>query len=161
MSRSKRLVVRDSAILFCLIAGLLTFGLTGCSASGHTNTSSAETDFMPKLSEEQDVTGPIQLAESGEAMFTADTKVTDVINAPAFGDYGRLLFPVDRSVRDDLTLGDVGDILTWYSFVDPDRTVEIANYLKEHAASGEQIFYAICHYQCVRPDLSSRRADGL
>lgn len=262
-------MVRDSAILFLLTAGLLTFGLTGCSASGHTDMSSAEPDFVPKLSEEQDVmcsiritagdavlegvlydnptargfaemlpltgdmwdaapgfargfdlpeqiaekgtpgyeyelgslaywddgpsialiykasrretvvsvvpigkitsdvsvleeygknitvelaedmeaddgdAGSVGMTEGGEAMFTADTKVTDVINDPAFGDYGRLLFPVDRSVRDDLTLGDVGDILTWYSFVDPDRTVEIANYLKEHAASGEQIFYDI------------------
>lgn len=130
-------------IVLVLTAGLLTFGMTGCSASGYTDPSSAEPDFVPKLSEEQDVMESVRTTESGEAMFTADTKVTDVINDPAFGNYGRLLFPVDRSVSDDLMLGDVGDILTWYSYVDPDRTVEIANYLKQHAASGEQIFYDI------------------
>lgn len=269
-------MVRNSAILFFLTAGLLAFGMTGCSASGHTDTSSAEEDFTPKLSEKPDVMCSIRItagdvvldgvlydnptaqgfaemlpltvelwdaasgfarafdlpeqivekgtpgyqyelgslaywddgpsialiyeasrretvvpvvpigkitsdvsvfeeyggsitvelaedadagseetangadivesagmAESGEAMFTVDTKVLDVINDPAFGDYGRLIFSADRSVSDDLTLGNVGDILTWYSYVDPDRTVEIANYLKEHAALGEQIFYDI------------------
>ncbi len=83
------------------------------------------------------------VAEGGEAVFTADTRVWDVINDPAFGDYGRLIFPADKSISDSLTLGDVGNILTWYSYVSPDRTVEIANYLKEHAVSGEQIFYDI------------------
>lgn len=78
-----------------------------------------------------------------ETVFTADTKVWDVINDPAFGDYGRLIFPADKSISDNLTLGDVGNILTWYSYVSPDRTVEIANYLREQAVSGEQIFYDI------------------
>lgn len=37
----------------------------------------------------------------------------------------------------------MGDILIWYNNVNPDRTVEIANYLKDQASSGEQIFYDI------------------
>ena len=40
-------------------------------------------------------------------------------------------------------MGGVENILTWYSYVSPDRTVEIVNYLREQAASGEQIFYDI------------------
>ena len=80
------------------------------------------------------------VAGGNETVFTADTKVWDVIHDPVFGDYGRLIFPADRSISDSLTLGDVGNILTWYSYVSPDRTVEIANYLREQAASGEQIF---------------------
>ena len=39
------------------------------------------------------------------------------------------------------TLG--GLSLTWYSRIDPDKTVEIANTLKTKAASGEQVFYDI------------------
>lgn len=85
----------------------------------------------------------VRTAESGEAVFTADTNVWDVINDPAFEGYGRLIFPADKSISDSLTLKDVGNILTWYSYVSSDRTVEIANYLKEHANSGEQIFYDI------------------
>src|SRR5699024_3570918 len=46
-------------------------------------------------------------------------------------------------IDEDLTLRDVGDILTWYNNVNPNRTVEIVNYLRERAQSGEQIFYDI------------------
>lgn len=84
-----------------------------------------------------------KVLEGGETVFAADTNVWDVINDPVFGDYGRLIFPADKSISDSLTLGDVGSILTWYSYVNPDRTVEIANFLHGHAASGEQIFYDI------------------
>ena len=66
-----------------------------------------------------------------------------MINDPAFGDYGRLIFPADRTIDDDLTLQDVGEILTWYNNVNPERTVAIANELRKQAASGEQIFYDI------------------
>ena len=72
-----------------------------------------------------------------------ETKVEDVINDPAFGDYGRLIFPADRTIDDDLTLQDVGEILTWYNNVNLERTVAIANELRKQAASGEQIFYDI------------------
>lgn len=134
--------------LSILTVGLVAFGMTGCAASGHAGSASAQT--VEELETDPNVNGTGKTETAGntgmagdEAMFTADTKVWDVIHDPAFGEYGRLLFPADRSIRDDLTLGNVGDILTWYSYVNPDRTVEIANYLKEHAASGEQIFYDI------------------
>ena len=75
--------------------------------------------------------------------YTKSTKVVDVINDPVFEEYGRLIFPVDQRIDDDLKLHDVDDILIWYNNVNPDKTVEIANYLKTQAASGEQIFYDI------------------
>ena len=74
-------------------------------------------------------------------VFTTDTAITDVINDPAFGDYGRLIFPVDSGYYSGRTLGDLR--LTWYSNIDPDKTVEIANYMKAHAQAGETIFYDI------------------
>lgn len=74
---------------------------------------------------------------------TEDTLVRDVINNPVFGSYGRLLFPVHRNISDTLTLGNVGDILTWYHNVRPEKTVEIVNTLMERAASGEIVFYDI------------------
>lgn len=134
--------------LSILTVGLVAFGMTGCAASGHAGLASAQTAEELETDPNGNGTGKTKTAGNtgmagDEAMFTADTKVWDVIHDPAFGEYGRLLFPADRSIRDDLTLGNVGDILTWYSYVNPDRTVEIANYLKEHAALGEQIFYDI------------------
>ncbi len=74
---------------------------------------------------------------------TGETRVQDVISNPVFGDYGRLLFPVDRAISDNLTLADVGDILVWYNDVNPDKTVEIVNFLGERAAAGDTVFYDI------------------
>lgn len=75
--------------------------------------------------------------------YTADTKVKDVINDPVFGDYGRLIFPVDMTIDDNLKLRNVKQILPWYSEVNPERTVEIVNYMKDQAEAGNQIFYDI------------------
>jgi hypothetical protein len=73
--------------------------------------------------------------------FTADTRIEDVIRDPAFGNFGRLLFPADKGYYGGDTLGKLS--LTWYSSINPDRTVEIVNYLKERTESGDTIFYDI------------------
>ena len=73
--------------------------------------------------------------------YTATTAIYDVMNDPGFGDYGRLIFPVDNWYYSGDTLGDLQ--LTYYSNIDPDETVAITNYMKEHAAAGDTIFYDI------------------
>ncbi len=73
--------------------------------------------------------------------FTADTAISDVINDPTFGEYGQLIFPVDSEYYSGKTLGDLS--LTWYSNIDPNKTVEIVNYMKSHVQAGETIFYDI------------------
>lgn len=73
--------------------------------------------------------------------YTVDTAISDVINDPVFGDYGRLVFPVDDWYYSGNTLGDLH--LTYYSNIDPNETVEITNYMKEHAVAGNSIFYDI------------------
>lgn len=77
------------------------------------------------------------------AIFNADTKVLDVINDPVFEDYGRLMFPINKEISRDMTLKEAGRIMPRCSFVNPKRTVEIINSLKERAESGAQIFYDI------------------
>ena len=74
---------------------------------------------------------------------THDTLVRDVMDDPVFEDYGRLLFPVDLTIPQDMTLEDVGDLLIWYHDVNPDKTVEIVNTLGEWAAAGDTVFYDI------------------
>lgn len=109
-------------------------------------TISVEVEEMEDIGdlEKEETEGSAEMTgQRNGAAFTADTKVWDVINDPAFEGYGRLLFPADKNINDDLTLGDVGNILTWYSYVNPDRTVAVVNELRERAASGEQIFYDI------------------
>lgn len=75
------------------------------------------------------------------ANYTLNTRIDDVISDPAFGDYGRLIFPVDDWYYSGDTLGNLS--MTWYSHIDPNKTVEICNYLKSRAAGGERIFYDI------------------
>lgn len=64
--------------------------------------------------------------------FTVKTKVKEVINDPTFKGYGRLIFPVDIKIEDDLTLQNIEEILPWYSEINPKRTVEIINYMKNN-----------------------------
>lgn len=73
--------------------------------------------------------------------YTVDTVISDVVNDPVFGDYGRLIFPVDDWYYSGETLGDLR--LTYYSNIDSEETVAIANYMRQHAATGETIFYDI------------------
>lgn len=73
--------------------------------------------------------------------YTVNTKISDVIDDPVFGDYGRLIFPVNTGYYSGNTLGDLQ--LIWYSNIDTDKTVEICNYLKDHAQAGNVIFYDI------------------
>ena len=117
------------AVLFLVL--LLTSVLAGCGRG------QADTQTYSGTGK----TGEPEETEEGE--YTLTTKVTDVINDPAFEDYGRLIFPVDRSIDGGLELQAVGDILIWYNNVNPERTVEIVNYMKNQVTSGEQIFYDI------------------
>ena len=52
-----------------------------------------------------------------------------------------LLFPVDDGYMSGETLGDLQ--LTWYTNIDPEKTVEIVNSLYNRAAAGETVFYDI------------------
>ena len=74
-------------------------------------------------------------------MFDRNTPIQTVLDDPAFGDYGRLLFPVDAGYFSGNTLGNLR--LTWYSHIDPDETVEIVNTLRNRVLNGEIIFYDI------------------
>lgn len=89
-----------------------------------------------------------------ETEFTADTPIQAVIDDPAFGDYGRLLFPADDGYWSGRTLGDLR--LAFYSHIDPDETLDIVNTLKARAQSGETVF--LRHLYCRRE--SSRPGQG-
>ena len=73
--------------------------------------------------------------------YTKDTLITEVQNDPVLGDWGRLLFPVNAGYMSGSTLGNLR--LTWYCNINPNKTVEIANYMRTRAAAGETVFYDI------------------
>jgi len=74
-------------------------------------------------------------------VFDTNTKIEEVMQYWAFKDFGRLLFPTNKNYYRGDTLGDLS--LMWYTNINPKKTVEIINYLKEQAESGETIFYDI------------------
>jgi hypothetical protein len=78
-----------------------------------------------------------------ENRFTANSTVAEVISEPAFGNFGYLLFPVDRNVSRSMTLADISSssIYVWYSHIQTEKTVEIINRLYSDAIAGNQIFY--------------------
>lgn len=73
--------------------------------------------------------------------YTRSTPIADVMADSAFGDYGRLIFPVQTRYWSGNTLEQLR--LTYYDNIDPNMTVEIVNYMKSHVVEGETIFYDI------------------
>lgn len=75
--------------------------------------------------------------------FTAQSTVGEVVNNTAFGDFGRLLFPVDRSVPETMTLAQAStsSVYIYYTNIKVEKTVEILNYLRDESLAGRQIFY--------------------
>ena len=63
--------------------------------------------------------------------YNRQTHISDVMNDPTFGDYGRLIFPVNTGYWSGTTLEQLA--LTWYNYIDPDKTVEVCNYLRAYA----------------------------
>ena len=89
-----------------------------------------------------------------EEYFNINTRISDVMTDEAFGEYGRLIFPVNDGYYSGSTLGNLS--LTWYSHIDPNKTVEIANYMKSHALAGDTIFYDIYTEEEKAADPSKR-----
>jgi len=71
--------------------------------------------------------------------YTTNSKIKDVISDPAFGTFGRLLFPSDTGYFTGDTLGRLA--LTWYGPTSPRTTVAIVNSLKSRALAGDQVFF--------------------
>lgn len=75
--------------------------------------------------------------------FNLQTKVYDVINDNSFEGFGNLIFPVDINIPKDMTLENAGDLYIWYNNINPNKTVEIVNYMKDQTTKGNKIFYNI------------------
>ena len=122
-----------SQILTGILMGLCVCILTAC---GRVEKERSETAV-------QEAEATLQQTAIPENYYTENSKVTEVMRDPAFGDYRHLIFPVDIAISEDLELKDVEDILPWYSEVNPKKTVEIVNYMKDRVTDGEQIFYDV------------------
>ena len=90
--------------------------------------------------------------------FTESSTIRDVMNAPAFGDFGRLLLPANRSYWSGETLGDLR--LIWYNGIRPEKTVEIVNTFHSRAASGQTIFFDL-YTEAEKKDDPRKKDTGL
>ena len=87
--------------------------------------------------------------------YTVNTRIDDVINDNAFGNWGRMIFPVNSGYYSGTTLGNLR--LTWYNNINVAHTVEICNYFKDQTLTGNQVFYDI--YTDEEKAADSRKAD--
>lgn len=133
----------EKCVLVSLVICMLFF-FVGCSRekgiSADINMTS-ENAFRVEESQGQTNESHMQDNAGHEGYYTVNTKISDVISEPAFGSFGRLIFPVNGSYYSGDTLGELR--LTWYNNIDPDKTVEIVNYMKTPVEAGETIFYDI------------------
>ncbi len=112
----------------------------GADASGN-DVSTEDSSLVEDGKDKEEVDVLVTPVAEGEGPYTVDTRIEDVVNDPVFGDYGRLIFPVNDAYYRGGTLGELG--LTWYSHIDPDATVAITNYMYLRAEAGDTIFYDI------------------
>ncbi len=133
-------------ILTFLTASALLFSLCGCGA----NASQPEPG--------QSVRADAAQGESEGTTVTRNTTVGKIIANPALDDFGRLLFPVDRAVSEDMTLAEVStsSVYVWYSNIQVDKTVDIVNNVISRAEGGEQVFYPIYSEEEMSADPSKR-----
>lgn len=129
---------RALAMLACV---LLCF--SGCQAASAPGAGSTQAGAQANAQQEAE-------GEQMNGEYTADSLISDVIRDPAFEGDGHLLFPVDDSYYSGDTLGELQ--LTWYHNIDPEKTVEIVNYLKSRAQAGETVFYDIYTQQEKQAD---------
>ncbi len=151
---------RYNNIVFLIGLVILVFGIFGCAskqASGQSEMNSKDTKRTEQVQiQEVKPVNDITRHLTAQEKFTLDSTVNDVIRDKAFANYGRLLFPVDIPVDRKSTLAQVSssDTYIWYNYIQPQKTVEIVNYLKEQSINSRQIFHSIYTPEEIQQDRS-------
>ena len=99
--------------------GIAVFVLTGCLTQPETSKPEIEEEVSEK--EMNDIKDD---EEKDMERYDRNTLIFEVRDDPVFEGYGDLIFPVDTGYMSGRTLGNLS--LTWYSNIDPDKTVEEA-----------------------------------
>ena len=86
--------------------------------------------------------------------FHAGTPVREVVSAPEFAGYGRLLFPADNRYWSGDSLGSLR--LTWYSEIRPASTVAVVNRLRADVLAKRRVFFDIYTEQEKQADPRKR-----
>ena len=128
-------------VFLAVLLTVMSFGLTLTGCGRNEDSAQEESGGQEETSGQEEISD--DTASDSSTEYTLTTKVVDVINDPVFEDYGRLIFPVDRTIGDDLELQDVGDILVWYNNVNPAPHSEDRKLSERPGCGGNQIFYDI------------------
>lgn len=132
-------------VLLYLIFSVSACGTSKKAEAEETDSDSSQVQDFAESASQENIEEATAESMNGQNTYTLSSTVEEVVNDPCFEDFGRLLFPVDRSVPEDMTLEEVSSssVYVWYNYIDPDKTVEIIQNLRDHAAAGEQVFYNI------------------
>lgn len=114
-----------------------------------------ETASMAEEIKPGNTTDSLGNASNNATVYNRKSRIADVMADSAFGDYGRLLFPVQRGYWSGETLEQLR--LTYYNYIDPDETVAIVNYLHNQASAGLTVFYDI--YSDAEKAVDPRKQD--
>ena len=142
-------------IVVLILALVCVLSFTACNSgnSGDNSGNGGNEIVLPDLPSDDEVQGGEDIPTN--TRYTANTSISDVINDKAFGDWGRMIFPVNSGYYGGTTLGNLR--LTWYNNINVAHTVEICNYFKDQTLAGNQVFYDI--YTEAEKAADPRKAD--
>lgn len=88
---------------------------------------------------------------------TEKTTIQEVINRPSFQGFGHLLFPINWSIHEKMTLKELSSsrVYLWYSHIQVSKTIAIIRKLDEDAKN-HVIFYNIYSKEEILKDPSKR-----
>ena len=96
-----------------------------------------------------------------DARLTADNRIRDLLNHPAFAGFGRLLLPWDdRAYDQNMRLGDLASLLPYHSHVDPATVVGALNHMIDDVNSGKPVFHDV-YTEEEKLEQPARRHTGL
>lgn len=98
--------------------------------------------------------------QAGQMAFSDNTPIREVIRAPYFQPFGRLLFPTAWPIPRQATLSDLRSFLPWYSKIRTKTSVEVLTELYGDAQQGKMIFYPI-YTEAEQAATPAKRDTGL
>lgn len=128
-----------SFIVFSCTLILILSGCSGETAQESWNTSTVPASFQAESS--GDDNKDMEIGENMDIsdMVTEETPIADIIDHPAFGEYGRFLFVPD-SVRDGMTLS---DYMVTHAYNNASLTAGFVNDMIQMAQEGRLTFHEI------------------
>lgn len=88
---------------------------------------------------------------------TTASRISEMLNHPAFAGFSRLLLPWDdRSYDGEMPLDDIGSLLPYHSHVVPEVVVGALNRMIDDANSGKHVFFDFYTESQKRADASKR-----